>query len=262
MKKILLLVLSLVFVFGLNAQNFTEDFQTVTVDENVSLDGWTNAAVEGTRVFIGKYYAGDDNYYAQMSAFNSAETSEIVWLITPALNVTASSVLTFETKLAYMVHDPAYVGISTDFSGDASTATWTELTYTHATAPSDGYGEWTPSGDIDLSAYAGQIHIGFKYTGGDPGQTTTFQIDNVSVTNSTVAIKENVKTRLSAYPNPVVDVLNFSVNTNVKVYNISGVELLNETNVNTVDFSNLEAGIYFVQFETVEGVSTQKFVKK
>lgn len=263
MRKILLLVVSFILAFSINAQDFTEDFETVTVDEDINLTGWTNQAVEGTRVFIGKYYDGDDNHYAQMSAYNSGEATEIVWLVTPGLDVN-SSILTFDTKLAYMAHDPAYVGISTDFSGDPASASWDELTYTHATAPPDGYGDWTASGDVDLSAYDGQtIYIGFKYSGGDPDETTTLQLDNVNVTNASVANVENIENEgIAIYPNPAVNVLNISEFSDLTVYNITGQEVLTAKNTKTVDVSALESGVYFIEIKSVKGVSVKKFVIK
>ena len=262
MKKVLLLVVAFAMSFSVFAQNFTEDFSSVTADENIALAGWHNQAVAGTRVFIGKYYAGEDNYYAQMSAYNSTEASEIIYLVTPALNVNGS-VLSFNSKLAYMVHDPASVKISTDYSGDASTATWTDLTYTHAVAPEDGYGDWTASGDVDLSAYDGQtVYIAFVYTGGDPGQTTTLQIDDISVTNATVGINETSAINVSVYPNPATDLINISENADVVVYTISGQQVLSVNNTKTVDVSNLQAGIYFANITTVNGVSVEKFIIK
>ncbi len=37
---------------------------------------------------------------------------------------------------------------------------------------------------IDLSGFTGPVRIGFKYVGSGPGgQTTTFRVENVKVTN-------------------------------------------------------------------------------
>ncbi|MBN2662190.1 MAG: choice-of-anchor J domain-containing protein [Bacteroidales bacterium] len=262
MKKILLLVVAFTMSISLFAQDFTEDFSSVTADENVTLDGWNNVALEGTRVFIGKYYAADDNSYAQMSAYNAGEASEVVYMVTPGLNVN-SSVLTFDSKLAYMVHDPASVKISTNYSGNASTATWTDLTYTHATAPEDGYGDWVASGNIDLSAYNGQtVYIAFVYEGGDPGETTTLQIDNVTVTNAAVGINETAANNVSIYPNPTTNFINISENADVVVYTISGQQVLSVNNTKSVNVSNLQAGVYFANITTVNGVSVEKFIIK
>lgn len=262
MKKVLLLVVAFAMSISLFAQDFTEDFSSATADENIALDGWNNVAVEGTRVFIGKYYDVDDNTYAQMSAYNAGEASEVVYMVTPGLNV-SGSVLTFDTKLAFMVHDPASVKISTDYSGDASAATWTDLTYTHATAPEDGYGDWVASGDVDLSAYDGQmVYIAFVYEGGDPGETTTLQIDNISVTNAAVGINETAAMSVSVYPNPTANFINISENANVVLYNISGQEVLSVNSTKSVDVSNLQAGVYFANITTVEGTTVKKVVIK
>ena len=36
-------------------------------------------------------------------------------------------------------------------------------------------------GDIDLSSYNGKIRIAFKYSGGDPSLTTTYQVDEIKI---------------------------------------------------------------------------------
>lgn len=271
MKKGLLLILAVVFAFTTFAQDFSEYFDSVTADQDIALSGWTNTASAGTRVFIGKFY--DPNYYAQMSAYNSGEASEIVYLITPGLVVTSSSALTFSTKLAYQVHDPAAVAISTDYSGDVAGATWNDLTYTHATAPSNGYGEWTPSGNIDLSSYDGQtVNIAFVYTGGDPGATTTLQIDSVLVTNATVA-SSNVKDlsgKLSVFPNPAVNKINISSVSairNITVSNVIGQKILNIDGINADNYSlniaDLTKGVYLISIKNIDGTfAVTKFVKK
>jgi len=271
MKKSLLLILAVVLPISIYAQNFSEDFSTVTADDNIALPGWTNVAAEGTRVFIGKFY--NPNYYAQMSAYNSGETSELVYLITPGLVVSSNSILIFETKLGYMAHDPASVHISVDFSGDVTTATWTAVTYTHATAPSDGYGDWTASGDVDLSSYDGQtIYIAFVYAGGDPGETTTFQVDNVLVTNATVASTnvEKISSKLSVFPNPAINDLNISSVSNINnitVSNVIGQTVLSINDINAVHFTvnvaDLTKGVYLINIENADGTSAiTKFVKK
>jgi hypothetical protein len=42
--------------------------------------------------------------------------------------------------------------------------------------------EFTPSGNVDLSAYQGQVvYIAYQYLGASNGVSTTYQIDNISV---------------------------------------------------------------------------------
>ena len=65
---------------------------------------------------------------------------------------------------------------------------------------------------------------------------------------------------IKIYPNPVIDVLQIS-NTqgelNVKLYNLQGI-LLQQTNQNTLDFSDYKAGVYLLD---ING-QINKIVKK
>lgn len=269
MKKGLLLIAAIIFIaFNTNAQ-VNENFSSVTADENINLTGWTNFAEAGTRVFIGKYYSDQDNYYAQMSAYNSDEVSNIVWLISPNVVANGSSSLNFSSKAAYLNADVFSLWISTDFSGDVAAANWTELSFTEPTAPDDGYGDWTESGNIDLSSYDGQtINIAFKYSGGDPGATTTWQIDDVVITGTTNV--NNISSSAKLFPNPATSVLNIQseVNiSNITVSNVIGQRVLNVNSINTdnykLELNTLTNGVYLININNVDGTSAvAKFVKK
>jgi hypothetical protein len=121
--------------------------------------------------------------YAQATSFNSDEANEC-WLITPAVDLDAMTQpkAEFETAQAYWEHDGLEVLVSTDFNGaNIAGATWTALPCTIA-GEDDPYHEWIPSGEIDLSGYAGKLYIAFKYTGSDlNGNTTSYRVDNVRV---------------------------------------------------------------------------------
>gem|GEM_PF-5170896 len=47
-------------------------------------------------------------------------------------------------------------------------------------AVKDNY-EWAPSGEIDPSDHQGKAYIAFRYEGSSGGNTSTFQLDNISV---------------------------------------------------------------------------------
>lgn len=166
---------------------FSQDFESLSTGPgvNVSIPGWRNVNINDGDT---KYEARDfnNNKYAQISAFNSDENNLEAWLVTPALILegTQNPTLTFETKDGFNNGNGLKVFISTDLTEDTvENATWTELSATIASGTSTGYAEnFTPSGNIDLSAYTGQtIHIGFQYIGSDGGVTTTYQIDNINV---------------------------------------------------------------------------------
>ncbi len=164
-----------------------EDFEgigTTGNGANINLPEWTNVNITGGSE---RYEARefDDNQYAQITAFSSGEAVLEAWLVTPTVDLTgtANPKLSFTTKDGFNNGEALKVFISTNFSGNVENATWTELSATIASGTSSGYApNFTASGDIDLSAYAGQsIAVGFQYIGSDGGVTTTYQIDDVAV---------------------------------------------------------------------------------
>jgi len=166
---------------------FSENFEGVTVGEDININGWRNVNVSGgSRKYDGREFSG--NKYAQVSAFNSNESPMEVWLVTPGLNLSgaANPTLNFDTKDGFNNGAGLRVYVSTNLTDSTiGEASWTQLSATIATGTSNGYANnFTPSGNVDLSAYAGQVvHIGFRYTGSSNGITTTYQIDNIAVTD-------------------------------------------------------------------------------
>jgi hypothetical protein len=113
-----------------------------------------------------------------MSGFQGGSFANEDWLISPVVDLTGytSVIFTFETAKNYTGND-IEVKISTDYSGDPTTATWTDLQVTL----SSGSWAWTSSGDIDLSSYAGQnIVVGFKYTSTTTA-SATWEVDNILI---------------------------------------------------------------------------------
>ena len=166
---------------------FYENFENISntgYDVYVNLTDWFNISQSGGKE---KWEAREysNNKYAQISAYNTDESTMIVWLITPEIDLNGSNneVLTFETKDAYNNGEALEVFISNDFNGNnLASATWNKLNPMLATGSTSGYASsFTSSGDIDISSYSGKVRIGFKYSGGDPSKTTTYQIDEIKV---------------------------------------------------------------------------------
>lgn len=165
---------------------FLQDFEGQNSGDNVpvNIEGWTNINVNGgSRVFEVKEF--NSNNYAQTSAKSSRENPCEVWLVTPGLilPIGSSAKLNFDTNDGFYKGEALTVKIATNFEGDVTTADWTNLNATISTGHTAGYGEeFTPSGDIDLSAYSGQVvHIAYQYLGASNRINTTYQIDNISV---------------------------------------------------------------------------------
>jgi len=100
------------------------------------------------------------------------------WLILPELSI-ANGVMQFSTRAGLLTGASLGVYISTDYTGDGNpqNASWTELTANIATSPSGSYGDWTASGEVDLSSYSGDVYIAFKYNS-DAGQSGVFYLDD------------------------------------------------------------------------------------
>ncbi len=160
---------------------FSEDFESYAEDET-AYPGWTAVNVNaGARLFRNRSYSG--NKYSEASAYGSGENPMEVWLVTPAidLDTTTDEVLTFKTKAHHDNGSVLTVLVSTDFTGDVTTATWMAVDATIGTSSSSGYGSSTNSGNISLSCLSGNVYVAFKYKGGDGGITTGMQLDDIMV---------------------------------------------------------------------------------
>ncbi|MDP5001328.1 MAG: choice-of-anchor J domain-containing protein [Flavobacterium sp.] len=169
---------------------FNEAFSSATTGSGslevpITLEGWVNHNETATRLWHARTFNNDP--YAEFSSFYSATgTNDIVWLITPAIDLTASTgeILSFTTKTRYSNGYPLTAFVSTDYDGTTSgiaTATWTPLTYTTPTTDD----VIISSGNIDLSSFeSDNVRIAFKYTGSKSGVTTTLQLDNVKITKN------------------------------------------------------------------------------
>lgn len=81
---------------------------------------------------------------------------------------------------------------------------------------------------------------------------------------TTFVESNNVTELVSIYPNPTNNVINFSVQGNVQLTSLSGQIIINKTNINTLDISELPQGIYFVTLINEKGQFLQhsKIVKE
>ena len=163
-------------------ENF-EDISNTGQGVWINLDGWKNiSASNGTEKWEARDFSS--NSYASISAYQTGETNMTVWLITPEIDLNGSSdeILTFQSKDAWNNGDGLEVFISSNFSGNTSSASWTKIDAKLAEGTSTGFAQnFTDSGPIDLSSYSGKVRIAFKYTGGDPSLTTTYQIDEIKI---------------------------------------------------------------------------------
>lgn len=161
---------------------FEEDFEGFGT---YASEGWDNINISGTSTdwFINSF-AGD--FYSRISAFNSGNAEADVWLVTPPINMDATTgeELTFEIQPNFDNGTNLSVWISTDYAGDPTTATWQILDATIPVGPSGGFGNFETVGPINISCIDGDAVIGFFYEGSDPSATTRYHLDDVVVTGN------------------------------------------------------------------------------
>lgn len=167
---------------------FSQNFEGTT-EAALTAAGWININANGGNFkYSLRTFSG--NSYMQASAFNSNENPYEAWLITPAVNLDASTAeqLTFKTNAGYYNGAALNVYVSTDFTGNAAdidNATWFLVNANLAQGPTSGYGtSFTNSGAINLSCLDGNVYVAFDYVGSSTGITTTFQIDDVMITGA------------------------------------------------------------------------------
>lgn len=164
-----------------------EDFSTVTNNIPVTLECWTNTFTEGSVAWRGKVADTDRSAEARIS-LGQAST---MWLITPEIAFNGTQQLSFSSAWhegapsVGWKHDGVTVWVSTDYSGNVTAATWTQVTGASIAGQADADGAWVNSGPVTLasflpSGYSGNFVIAFKYQG-DAANSTTYRVDNVQV---------------------------------------------------------------------------------
>ena len=165
---------------------FNEDFQTAVDNTNLNFPNWTNVATAGTKVWKEEVFSG--NGYTELSAFGSNNSLNEAWLVTPAINMDTytGEVLTFRTAQHHLdVDSPANslkVYVSTNFTGNVTTATWIQVNAILPTQSTPWY-QFVSSGGVDLSTYTGTLYVGFKFTGSGTNTTLdgAFQVDDLKI---------------------------------------------------------------------------------
>lgn len=163
---------------------YLEDFQKIldgTFDESL----FVNFAETGTRKWFATSF--QENAYFEFSPFNSNETLNVAWFVTPAINLDSAvkKRLSFQSAQHHVVNSEnnfLEVFVSTNFNGDVTTATWVKMSFAGPKIGSGFNYDFFNSGAVDLSQFSGNIHIAFKATGGTASANAgAYMIDNIKV---------------------------------------------------------------------------------
>ncbi len=164
---------------------FKEDFESARANSTLNFARWTNFNEAGKVKW--KEKNGDGNGYAEFSSFNSWDSSNIAWLITPGFDMDAQSkvLLNFKAAQHHVVspNNTLEVMVSIDYDGtNVLDAKWISV---EASLPSQHHPwfQFVDSGLIDLSSYSGTLHVAFKVTGSGTIDSLGggFQIDDLLI---------------------------------------------------------------------------------
>ncbi|MCK0109187.1 choice-of-anchor J domain-containing protein [Flavobacteriaceae bacterium S0825] len=131
------------------------------------------------------------NFGSQAAFFNDFTGTNDRWLVTPVIDLSVGGVVSPEFTYYEMTQYTFYANIgvyySTDYAGDASTATWVPINVP-VDKGADAQDLWTIRGAYDLSALVGNssVYIGFNYQGNDESE---WYIDDVVVRETPTCVE-------------------------------------------------------------------------
>ena len=164
----------------MTAQYLLKDFN----DLSLTSGGWTTQIIIDTTNWFVDSFGGDD--FAKCTNYNSGNVPANTWLISPGVDLSSSTqpILNFQTIMKWP-GAPLVLYISTDYDGTSNPTlqgTWTDIT-SQALWDVDNttWGNWTNSGDVDLSAYkSSSTYIAYEYFGSS-SSGSTWEIDNITI---------------------------------------------------------------------------------
>lgn len=274
MKRFLLIAISVIFAFNINAQIFSDDFE----DDDIS-DWLTVSPTYGTQPYTWHvyYYETGEEHYLSVACFDGINNATEQWIVTPSFSTVGytNMTVTFDNRARYNPYEDLKLFVSTDFAGDSAgfeSATWTEITGFELDVSYDDY-VWVVGAHADMGAVGEEenVYLAFKYLSIDGDANSgggNWTVDNVVVTEA-VGVSE-INSGLKIYPNPATSVLNISSITNINnitISNVIGQRVLNINNINSKTFSieaeNLSNGVYIINIQNNNGTgSISKFIKE
>ena len=169
---------------------FQDDFQEESNNKPIEENGWTNFVQEGSEAWEGFEASGENESLgrsARIQLAGSGDYRTVSWLISPEIDFGQhqGEVLQFKSSTSFANNSVLEVLISTDWDGiteNFKNATWKILSSGYIAQREDFFGDWIPSGKVDLSCIEGKGHIAFRYTGSDQSNYDgIYELDDVLI---------------------------------------------------------------------------------
>ena len=189
-----------------------------------------------------------------------AVTANNDYLISPQIQLgTAGNTLKFWAK-AITITYPEKFKVLVSTTGTAP-ANFTAITPAAGVSPAAAWVEYT----YDINAYQGQnVYIAIQCVSVD---AFALLIDAFKVTATALGTADFFKSNFTVYPNPSNNVLNISNTNSLEITSASITDvngrIVKEVNssVESINISELNAGVYFLKIKTIDGEGFTKIVK-
>ena len=182
MKKIKFLICLFFISTFSNSQTIylTKDFN----DLSLTSGGWSTQVVVDTTNWYAADFNGDQ--FAKISNYDNGNVPAEAWLISPSVDISNASQpnLSFGTIMKWP-GAALKLYISTDYDGTSDPTvqgTWTDITSNaNWDTNNSSWGNWTNSGDVDLSNYiSNSVYIAYQYTG-TSSDGSTWEVDDILI---------------------------------------------------------------------------------
>jgi hypothetical protein len=160
---------------------YTYDFNSCT---GALSDGFTAQSVTGAEGWSCSTF-GRTGSAVQMNGFAGTSQVNEDWLISPVIDLSTTNIplLSFYSRSAFG-GEALKLYITSNFTGNVTTTTWTEL---NGVFPATGSDVWTLSENINLSGFKqANVRFAFRYTS-TTSAASRWTIDDINIINSTVA---------------------------------------------------------------------------
>ncbi len=242
-------------------EDFDEELGVFTPYNIVGEQEWHHGEFQGTT-------------FANMNGYSGGANENEDWLVSPAISSQGNqdAFLSFRTAMKF-VGDPLQVKVSVDYDGqgDPAGAEWIDITDVFDF--STGNYEWVESGAVNIwSVLDGydmgypNFYVAFVYKSSVEG-AASWEIDYVKVISYGTESVAEQNNAIGLYPNPASEQVSFVLENDaqVSVFDMTG-RMVNEVNLTAgeaqLNVSELQSGVYFVNFRYVNGTTAvSKFVK-
>ncbi len=152
---------------------------------DANLSDWETVTPKGAAWSLGSTYAKATGYNG--TAYDETEA----WLVSPKINLGSATgaVINFDHVIRYVFNESDLnnheMYISSDYSGDVKTATWTKLGYKPVASATNTWDFYAANTIAVPQEYLGkEVVVAFKFTCGS-SNSTTWEIKNFSITEGT-----------------------------------------------------------------------------